>query len=416
MTFHQRLARGYELPLELVPGHITHRLVYAIDWENPENNEFLVANQFPIHGRNDRRPDLVLFVNGLPLAVFELKNPYSEEPTVQGAWNQIQHYRNDIPQLFDYNALTVISDGVSTLHGMWTANEEWYAPWKSIDGTTVEPTTTGSMKTLLEGLFPPKRLLSYIRDFIVFQVVNDRITKKGAKYHQFFAVRLAARKTIATMTAGSERRLGVIWHTTGSGKSLSMIFLVGILRRRTELRNPTFVIEVDRNDLDNQLHDEFVAARSLVGPVEQAESVDDLRRLLQTQGGEVVFTTIEKFRLKEEELAHPVLSLRDNVIIIADEAHRSQYGFLQGYARYLSRGAAERAPAGLHRDADQLLRRPIRRRSSATSSTPTPSGRRRRITRRCRSSTRRGRSSCTWASGRWTRRWRRLRRGSSRAK
>jgi type I restriction enzyme, R subunit len=133
MTFHERLVRGYELPLELVPGHVTHRLVYAIDWEHPENNEFLVANQFPIHGRNDRRPDLVLFINGLPLAVFELKNPYSEEPTVQGAWNQIQHYRNDIPQLFDYNALTVISDGVSTLHGMWTANEEWYAPWKSIE-------------------------------------------------------------------------------------------------------------------------------------------------------------------------------------------------------------------------------------------------------------------------------------------
>jgi type I restriction enzyme R subunit len=336
MAFHERLVRGYELPLELVPGQITHRLVYAIDWEYPERNEFVVANQFSIHGRNDRRPDIVLFVNGLPLAVFELKNPYSEDPTVHGAWNQIQHYRNDIPQLFDYNAVTVVSDGISTLHGMWTANEEWYAPWKSIDGINVEPATTASMKALLEGLFPPKRLLSYIRDFIVFQVVNDHITKKGAKYHQFFAVRLAARKTIVTMTAGRERRLGVIWHTTGSGKSLSMIFLVGILRRRLELGNPTFVIEVDRNDLDEQLHDEFVAARSLVGPVEQAESVEDLRRLLQTQGGEVVFTTIEKFRLREEELAHPVLSLRDNIIIIADEAHRSQYGFLQGYARYLA--------------------------------------------------------------------------------
>jgi len=336
MAFHERLVRGYELPLELVPGHVTHRLVYAIDWEYPERNEFLVANQFPIHGRNDRRPDIVLFVNGLPLAVFELKNPYAEDPSVHGAWNQIQHYRNDIPQLFDYNAIAVVSDGVSTLHGMWPANEEWYAPWKSINGINAEPATTASMKALLEGLFPPKRLLSYIRDFIVFQVVNDRITKKGAKYHQFFAVRLAARKTIATMTAGRERRLGVIWHTTGSGKSLSMIFLVGILRRRVELGNPTFVVEVDRNDLDDQLHDEFVAARSLVGPVEQAESVEDLRRLLQTQGGEVVFTTIEKFRLREEELAHPVLSLRDNIIIIADEAHRSQYGFLQGYARYLA--------------------------------------------------------------------------------
>ncbi len=136
--------------------------------------------------------------------------------------------------------------------------------------------------------------------------------------------------------AGKEKRLGVIWHTTGSGKSLSMIFLVGILRRTASLRNPTFVIEVDRNDLDDQLHDEFVAARSLVGPVKQAEDVDQLRRLLQTQGGEVIFTTIEKFRLREAELAHPVLSDRDNVIVIADEAHRSQYGFLKGYARYLT--------------------------------------------------------------------------------
>ena len=336
MTFHRLFAYGFELPIELVPGHKTHRHIYAVDWENIGDNDILVVNQFPIHGKNDRRPDIILFINGLPLVVFELKNPYSEDPSVQGAWNQIQHYRHDIPQLFDYNALTVISDGVSSLHGMWTADEEWYAPWKSIDGVQVEASTTGSMKTLLEGLFPPKLLLAYIRDFIVFQVVNDKITKKGAKYHQFFAVRLAARKTIDTMLAGKEKRLGVIWHTTGSGKSLSMIFLVGILRRRTVLRNPTFVIEVDRNDLDDQLHDEFVAARSLVGPVEQAESVDQLRRLLQTQGGEVIFTTIEKFRLKEAELAHPVLSQRDNVIIIADEAHRSQYGFLKGYARYLT--------------------------------------------------------------------------------
>ncbi len=215
-------------------------------------------------------------------------------------------------------------------------------PRKSIDGLEVEPNTTGSMKTLVEGLLPKERLLQYIRDFIVFEVANDRIEKKGAKYHQFFAVRLAARKTIDTYTAGKDKRIGVIWHTTGSGKSLSMAFLVGMLRRAPELENPTFVIQVDRTDLDDQLHDQFVAARSLVGDVKHAENVDQLRDMLQTEGGEVIFTTIEKFRLKTDingrpvEVEHPVLSGRSNVVVIADEAHRSQYGFKEGYARNLA--------------------------------------------------------------------------------
>jgi len=345
MAFHQLLTRGLELKVEFPNGRVEHRLIYAVDWEQPAHNDFRVVNQFPIHGQNDRRPDLVVFINGLPLVVFELKNPYSDKPTVDDALNQIQFYRYDIPQLFDYNALVVVSDGVTTLHGMWTASAEWYAPWKSIDGFDVEPNTTGSMKTLIEGLFPKDRLLQYIRDFIVFEVVSDKITKKGAKYHQFFAVRLATAKAIETYQrnerAGAgkgDRRIGVIWHTTGSGKSLSMAFLVGILRRQPELENPTFVIQVDRNDLDNQLHDQFVAARTLVGDVRHADSVDDLRRLLQTEGGEVILTTIEKFRVKTDtgEVEHPELSSRSNLIVIADEAHRSQYGFDEGYARNLA--------------------------------------------------------------------------------
>jgi type I restriction enzyme R subunit len=345
MAFHLMLAHGLELKVEFPDGRIEHRLIYAVDWEQPAHNDFRVVNQFPIHGQNDRRPDLVIFINGLPLVVFELKNPYSDKPTVDDALNQIQFYRYDIPQLFDYNALVVVSDGVTTLHGMWTASAEWYAPWKSIDGFDVEPNTTGSMKTLIEGLFPKDRLLQYIRDFIVFEVVSDKITKKGAKYHQFFAVRLAAAKAIETYQRNKragvgkgDRRIGVIWHTTGSGKSLSMAFLVGILRRQPELENPTFVIQVDRNDLDNQLHDQFVAARTLVGDVRHADSVDDLRRLLQTEGGEVILTTIEKFRVKTDtgEVEHPELSSRSNLIIIADEAHRSQYGFDEGYARNLA--------------------------------------------------------------------------------
>jgi type I restriction enzyme R subunit len=342
MTFHAMLVRGFDLQVEQPNGKKTHIHIHPIDWHNAGLNDWQVINQLPIHGQNDRRPDILLYVNGLPLVLFELKNPYSDQPTVDDAYNQVQHYRYEIPQLFDYNALVVISDGVTTLHGMWSASDEWYAPWKSIDGREIEPNSTGSMKTLVEGLLPKERLLQYIRDFIVFEVANDRIEKKGAKYHQFFAVRLAAAKTIDTYRAEGDKRIGVIWHTTGSGKSLSMAFLVGMLRRAPELQNPTFVIQVDRTDLDSQLHDQFVAAKSLVGDVKHAESVVQLRDMLRTEGGEVIFTTIEKFRLQTDiggkpiEVQHPVLSERSNLVVIADEAHRSQYGFLEGYARNLA--------------------------------------------------------------------------------
>lgn len=292
MAFHQNLTRGIEVKVELPSGRVEHRHIYAVDWDNPENNDFLVVNQFGIHGKNDRRPDIVIFVNGLPLVVFELKNPYDEHPTVNDAHNQIGHYRHDIPQLFEFNAITVISDGVTTLQGAWTADLEWFAPWKSIDGFDVEAKTTGSMKTLIEGLFSKDRLLAYVRHFLVFESANEKITKKAAKYHQFFAARIAAQKAVESFRPNADRRIGVIWHTTGSGKSLSMAFLVGLLRNNPALRNPTFVVQVDRTDLDDQLHDQFVAARALVGDVKHADSVDDLREMLRTEGGEVIFSTI----------------------------------------------------------------------------------------------------------------------------
>jgi type I restriction enzyme R subunit len=337
-TFHGLLTEGFNLRVEHADGQIEDRHIYAIDWEYPDRNRFLVVNQLEIEGKNDRRPDIVLFVNGLPLVVLELKNPYAAEPTVEEAHNQIQHYAEDIGQLFDLNGFCVVSDGVTSLHGMWTSPLEWYAPWKSIDGFNVEPRTTGSMKTLVEGLLTKDRLLAYLRSFIVFEEENTQVTKKGAKYHQFFAVRLASAKAVAAMAEGADQRVGVIWHTTGSGKSLSMVFLVGVLRQAPELANPTFVIEVDRNDLDDQLHDQFLRARQLVGPARQAESVDDLREALRTQGGGIVLTTIEKFRVRPDDDVgqHPVLSTRRNIVVIADEAHRSQYGFLKGYARYLA--------------------------------------------------------------------------------
>ena len=314
--------------------------IHPIDWEHPESNRFQVVNQLFIGGP-DRIPDIVVYVNGLPLVVFELKNPWAEDPNVDDAHNQIEHYTVLCPQLFEFNALCVVSDGNNTVHGMWTAGMEWYAPWNSIDGVNVEPGRTGSMPTLINGLFPKERLLSYIRNFILFEVDKKGIVKKGAKYHQFFAVRAAVESTLHAFRE-ENKRIGVIWHTTGSGKSLSMAFLVGILRHLPELHSPSFVVQVDRTDLDNQLFDQFSVARHLVGEVKHADSVDDLRGLLRTEGSEVIFTTIEKFALKRGsdgkliETTHPVLSTRSNLIVLADEAHRSQYGFLDGFARYLA--------------------------------------------------------------------------------
>jgi type I restriction enzyme R subunit len=333
-NFHELLTRGFNLRYKLPSpdgrgvggeGQDQDEHIYLVNWDEPTKNDFRVVSQLPIRGQNDRRPDLLIYINGLPLVLFELKNPYDESPTVEGAHNQIQHYTVDIPQTFETNAFCVISDGAQTLHGMFSAELEWFAPWKTIDGREVEAITTGSMKTLIEGLFPKERLLNYIRHFIVFEVVNDVITKKGAKYHQYFGVNFAVEEALRATKPEGDRRIGVIWHTQGSGKSLSMVFFVGILRRR--LNNPSFVIQVDRTDLDNQLYDNFVAARSLVGDVKQAESVDDLRELLRTAGGEIIFTTIEKFRLTQGERKHPKLTDRRNIIVIADEAHRTQYGF-----------------------------------------------------------------------------------------
>ena len=223
----------------------------------------------------------------------------------------------------------------STLHGMWTAPWEWFAPWKSINGREVVESSTGAMKTLIEGLFPVERLLDYIRHFIAFEIVNDKIDKKGAKYHQYFGVRFAVEEALRATQPGGNRKIGVIWHTQGSGKSLSMAYLVAILRHDPRMENPTFVIQVDSTDIDDQLHDQFVAVKALVGDVQHAESIEQLRSLLAGEGGEVIFSTIQKFQLSEDEVVHPTLSTRSNIIVIADEAHRSQYGLTEGFAHQL---------------------------------------------------------------------------------
>jgi type I restriction enzyme R subunit len=333
--FLHKLTRGVEVAYDATDGERRVVHVYAIDWDDPVANHFQVVNQLTIRGKNDRRPDVIVFVNGLPLVVFELKNPYDENPTVEGAYNQLRHYQEDIPQLFEFNAFAVLSDGHKTLHGVPTAGLEWWAEWKSISGTHIEPGASGSMKTLIEGLFPPERLLSYIRHLVLFESDGERLTKKGAKYHQFFVVRAAAENAVAAFAGRGDNRLGVIWHTQGSGKSLEMVFLAGILRRA--LNNPLIVIQVDAKALDEQLYQAFVSAKWLVGDVTQAATIKDLRAKLRNEAGQVVFTTLQKFDLLDGETLHPRLSEREDVIVIADEAHRSQYGLVEGMANNIRR-------------------------------------------------------------------------------
>lgn len=334
--FQKKLAKGIDISWKDKNGKEDAEHIYAIDFKNIENNEFLAVNQLVIVGKNKRIPDLIIFINGLPVVVFEFKNWFSEDTTQENAFNQIQHYIQDIPALFEYNAITVISDGDKAQHGMFSSGMEWFAPWKSIDGkTTVEGDF--QLHTLLQGLFPKQRLVHYIKSFIFHEDHNGTLIKKGAKYHQYFGINFAVEAAKKAIRPIGDGRIGVIWHTQGSGKSISMAMYTGILRQLPELKNPTIVVQVDRNDLDWQLYDNFVLAKDLVGEVQHAEDTDDLRALLSAGSGGVIFTTIEKFRLKGGDLGtgeteHPILSDRENIIVIADEAHRTQYGLVNGYA------------------------------------------------------------------------------------
>lgn len=340
--FHLKLTKGISLSWKDKEGKEYAEHIYPINYDEPEKNSFICSNQVVIIGKNRRIPDLIIYINGLPLIVFEFKNMFDNDTGVAEAHRQIQHYTLDIPQLFDYNAITVISDGKEALHGMYSSSLNWFAPWKSKDGKETIKDDTLQLQTLLNGLFPKATLLKYIKHFIFHEDHNAKIVKKGAKYHQFWGVSKAVESTLKNIQPNGDGRLGVIWHTQGSGKSISMAFLTGILRQKAELKNPTIVVQVDRNDLDWQLYDSFVLCKDIVGDVQHADSADNLRDLLSSDAGGVIFTTIEKFRLKEEsigkELKHPILSERQNVIVLADEAHRTQYGFHDGgYAQNLRR-------------------------------------------------------------------------------
>ncbi|MDC1505622.1 HsdR family type I site-specific deoxyribonuclease [Winogradskyella sp.] len=340
-SFHLKCTKGIDVDYEDAQGNEKAVHIYPIDFEHPENNSFWAVNQFTITGKNKRRPDIIIYINGLPLIVFELKNWYDENTNLKEAHNQIEHYKKDIPQLFEYNALTIISDGNEAQHGMFSSGMEWFAPWKSTNGKDTVDEDDFQMHTLLFGLFPKERLLNYIKNFIFHEDHNGSLIKKGAKYHQFFGVNFAVEAAKQSVRPFGDGRIGVIWHTQGSGKSISMAMYTGILRSLPELKNPTIVVQVDRSDLDMQLYENFVLAKDLVGEVQHAESTNDLRQLLSAGAGGVIFTTIEKFRLKQTtddtlgELEHPILSERENIIVMADEAHRTQYGLLDGFASNL---------------------------------------------------------------------------------
>ncbi len=332
--FHRKLTQGIDISWKDAQGNEQAKHVYPINYQEPNKNSFVVADEVTIIGKNTRRTDLLIYINGLPVIVFEFKNMFDKEVGVDNAHRQIGHYLLDIPQLFDYNALTVISDGRETHHGMYNASLEWFAPWKSLKGDEIEQDEAFQLETLLNGLFPKETLLNYLQNFIFHEDHNGKIIKKAAKYHQYWGVTKAVKSAVKNIKPKGDGRLGVIWHTQGSGKSISMAILTGILRQLPEMKNPTIVVQVDRSDLDQQLYENFVLAKDLVGDVQHADTTDELRRLLSAEGGGVIFTTIEKFRLKDlengKEIEHPVLSERYNLIVMADEAHRTQYGFNDG--------------------------------------------------------------------------------------
>ncbi|MCW0348620.1 type I restriction endonuclease subunit R [Pantoea ananatis] len=321
---HRLMTEGVDVEYYADDGTLTASKVALINFENPEQNDWLVVSQFVvINGQNKRRPDVVVFVNGLPLGVIELKAPGSAGAHLLGAFNQLQTYKQKIPALFNTNALLVTSDGIMARVGSLSADLERFMPWRTTDGMNVAPKGTPELSTLIEGVFEQRRLLALLHDFTVFGETGSGLAKIIAGYHQFHAVRHAVNSTVIASSPEGNQRAGIIWHTQGSGKSLLMTFYAGQLVKHPAMANPTLVVLTDRNDLDDQLFSTFSMCRDLIRqtPV-QAESREDLQKVLSRASGGVIFTTLQKFG----EIAEP-LTTRRNVVVIADEAHRSQYGF-----------------------------------------------------------------------------------------
>ncbi len=360
-AFHRMLVDGVEIEHRDSDGRVRGDRVRVIDFENPANNDLLAVNQFTVtEGRNARRPDVVLFVSGLPLGIIELKNPADEEATIWTAWQQLQTYKAELPTLFSMNEALVVSDGTQARVGTLTAGREWFKPWRTVTGEQLTDPHMTELQVMLEGTLEPGRFLALIRNFIVFEDDGSgALAKKIAGYHQFHAVRVAVDETLRAVklqreearvaverdhsesgrSPGGElgdRRIGVVWHTQGSGKSLTMAFYTGAVISEPAMENPTIVVLTDRNDLDDQLFGIFSRCQDLLRqPPTQAESRADLRSKLSVNVAGVVFTTIQKFFPEEKGDSHPTLSDRRNIVVIADEAHRSQYDFVDGFARHM---------------------------------------------------------------------------------
>ena len=356
-AFHKYLIEGVSVEFSVFEDGETktkHTHARLMDFNEPDNNEFLVVNQFTITGKKgNRRPDIVVFINGLPISVIELKNPADEHTDIWNAYNQLQTYKEEISDLFVFNEALVVSDGCTARIGSLTANKERFLPWKTVTGEDDKPLLEFELQTLVCGFFKQDLLLDYIRYFILFETDHDSIIKKIAGYHQFHAVRAAVEATVkakqidtdastgecqnkhpvqATKSLGKIKegsgKAGVIWHTQGSGKSISMVCYASKLLQQPSMSNPTIVVVTDRNDLDSQLYNTFSMASGTLKQIpQQADGRDELRNLLlNRQSGGIIFTTIQKFALLEGETEHPELSLRSNIVVVSDEAHRSQYG------------------------------------------------------------------------------------------
>ncbi len=360
-AFHKMLRDGVDVEYPRTDGSIKGDKVRLVDFGDVEANDWLAVNQFTvIEAGHNRRPDIVVFLNGLPLSVIELKNAADEEATIWNAYEQLQTHTAEIPSLLHYNELLVVSDGSQARIGSLTANQEWFKVWRTIDGEKDAPKATHELEVLVRGVFEKRRLLDLVQHFIVFEedTESDRLHKIIAGYHQFHAVNAAVEETVRAsgMTAlpgavaeeqgaywagrmhggkQGDRRAGVVWHTQGSGKSFSMLFYAARIVRHPVMQNPTLVVLTDRNDLDDQLFGQFQRCHEILGqtPV-QADGRDKLRELLAVASGGVVFTTIQKF-LPEKDAKLPALSTRQNIVVIADEAHRSQYGMIDGVARHM---------------------------------------------------------------------------------
>lgn len=355
--FHRMLTEGVDVKFSIGEGKTKTDKVWLIDFENPNNNEFLAINQFTVvENHNNKRPDIVLFVNGLPLVVIELKNATDETADVKAAYNQLQTYKQLIPSLFNYNTFLLVSDGWFAKAGTLSSDYSRFMEWKTADGiTVVDSLREPEMEPMIKGLLNKATLLDVIRHFIVFEKTKEKTIKKIAAYHQYYAVNKAIESTIRAASPPEivanepptnfglpsvkdqpkgDQRAGVVWHTQGSGKSLSMVFYTGKLVLAEEMNNPTILVLTDRNDLDQQLFETFGNCEQLIRQKpKQAESRDDLRDKLSVASGGVIFTTIQKFLPETQGAKYPELSSRRNIVVIADEAHRSQYDFIDGFAK-----------------------------------------------------------------------------------